>query len=54
LVLGNYIVIISHEATVLVGEDRLCVLTVGILEHAGNPAALPTISPFSFGRFGEL
>jgi hypothetical protein len=23
------------------------------LEHAGKPA-LPTISPFSFGRFGEL
>jgi amino acid permease len=31
LVLGNYIVVMSHAVTALVGEDRLCVPTAGIL-----------------------
>jgi hypothetical protein len=34
-------------------KNKILVLLVYQQEHAGKPA-LPTISPFSFGRFGEL
>jgi hypothetical protein len=38
---------------VVVGSSSVARSSIQIQEHAGKPA-LPTISPFSFGRFGEF